>query len=141
MSQSGKGASRCSDRHRKIVDKLDELVEREPSRPLYSKELAKQIGVSTRTLQSAALGARDMTLHGYLRWKRLMAARQKLQHGATGVTTAALESGFWHLSDFARRYRELFGELPSSTLRSAQLRRGELFRAINATLQSRAPPS
>ena len=122
MSQSGIGASRCSDRHRKIVDKLDELVEREPSRPLYSKELAKQIGVSTRTLQSAALGARDMTLHGYLRWKRLMAARQKLQHGAPSVKDAALESGFWHLGDFAQKYQKLFGELPSSTLRSARLR-------------------
>jgi AraC family transcriptional regulator, ethanolamine operon transcriptional activator len=122
MSRSGKAASRCSNRHREIVDKLDALVESwEPSRPLYSRELAEQIGVSTRTLQSAALEARNMTLHGYLRWKRLMAARQKLLSGATSVTTAALESGFWHLSDFARRYRELFGELPSSTLRSARL--------------------
>jgi AraC family transcriptional regulator, ethanolamine operon transcriptional activator len=123
MSRSGKKANRCSDRHREIVEKLDELVESwAPYRPLYSKELAEQIGVSTRTLQSAALEARDMTLHGYLRWKRLMAARQKLQHGTTGVKDVALESGFWHLSYFAGEYRKLFGELPSSTLRSARLR-------------------
>jgi AraC-like DNA-binding protein len=63
-----------------------------------------------------------MTLHGYLRWKRLMAARQTLQHGTTGVKDVALESGFWHLSYFAGEYRKLFGELPSSTLRSARLR-------------------
>jgi transcriptional regulator GlxA family with amidase domain len=92
MSRSGKKAKRCSARHREIVKKLDELVESwAPYRPLYSKELAEQIGVSTRTLQSAALEARDMTLHGYLRWKRLMAARQKLQHGTTGVKDVALE--------------------------------------------------
>jgi transcriptional regulator GlxA family with amidase domain len=126
MSRNGKGANRCSDRHREIVGMLDELVEKWPlCRPLYSRELAEQIGVSTRTLQNAALGARDMTLHGYLRRKRLMAAREKLQHGATSVTAAALESGFWHLSDFAHRYRKLFGELPSSTLRSARSKLAE----------------
>jgi AraC family ethanolamine operon transcriptional activator len=140
MSRSGgQGANRCPDRHRDIVQKLDELVERwGPCRPLYSKELAEQIGVSTRTLQNAALGARDMKLLGYLRWKRLTAARQKLQHGAAGVKDAALESGFWHLSYFAREYRKQFGELPSSTLRSARLKLGE--RVSVATQRPEQPP-
>jgi AraC-like DNA-binding protein len=122
MSGSGKGA----DRHREIVRKLDELIDGwVPSQPIYSKELADLIGVSIRTLQDATPRTMGMSLHGYVRWKRLMLARQKLEHGATSVTSAALESGFWHLGEFAKRYQMLFGELPSATLRSALLRSGK----------------
>ena len=119
MSGSGKG----SDRQRDIVRQLDELIDGwEPSQPIYSKELADLIGVSIRTLQNATPRTKGMSLHSYLRWKRLTAARQKLQHGAASVKDAALESGFWHLGDFAQRYQKLFGELPSLTLRAARLR-------------------
>jgi AraC-like DNA-binding protein len=43
-----------------------------------------------------------------------MAAREKLELGIS-VKRAALESGFWHLSGFARGYRNLVGELPSAS--------------------------
>src|ERR1700722_16450279 len=98
MAGTGSGA----DRHRDIVRKLDELIERwAPCQPIYSKELAELTGVSARTLQNATLQNRGMSLHGYLRWKRLMAARKKLQHGAACVKDASLQSGFWHLGYFA----------------------------------------
>jgi AraC family transcriptional regulator, ethanolamine operon transcriptional activator len=119
MSGSGKG----SDRQRDIVRKLDELIDGwVPFQPIYSKELADLIGVSIRTLQDATPRTTGMSLHGYLRWKRLLATRQELQQGLTSVKSAALKSGFWHLSQFAFEYRKLFGELPSTTLRSARLR-------------------
>jgi AraC-like DNA-binding protein len=35
--------------------------------------------------------------------------------GAHSIKAAAPENGFWHLGDFSRAYRELFGELPSRT--------------------------
>jgi AraC family ethanolamine operon transcriptional activator len=54
-----------------------------------------------------------MSLHSYVRWKRLITAREKLQQGMS-VKRAALESGFWHLGEFACDYRNLFGELPSA---------------------------
>jgi AraC-like DNA-binding protein len=112
------GSVKKSDRQRDIVRQLDELIDgRVPSQPIYSKELGDLIGVSIRTLQNATLRTTGMSLHGYLRWKRLMAARHKLQQGETSVKSAALESGFWHLGDFAQRYQKLFGELPSLTLR------------------------
>jgi AraC family ethanolamine operon transcriptional activator len=117
------GSDKGADRHREIVRKLDELIDGwMPSQPIYSKELADLIGVSIRTLQDATPRTMGMSLHGYVRWKRLMVARRKLEYGATNVKSAALESGFWHLGDFAKRYQMLFGELPSLTLRSAQLR-------------------
>ncbi|MBW7965334.1 helix-turn-helix transcriptional regulator [Bradyrhizobium sp. BR 10261] len=118
-------------RHSSIIAELDELVSAlPPSRPLYSKELAQQIGTSVRTLQSASLSARGMSLHSYLRLKRLSEARLQLSTGAFSVKSAALANGFWHLGDFSRVYRSTFGEMPSQTLARA--------RAVNI-LPFRAP--
>ncbi len=123
MSRRGAEPAGYSDRHRSRIEQLDELIETSaPFHPLYSKDLAEQIGVSIRTLQTAVLEIRGMKLHSYVRRKRLLLARLKLQQGAVSVKSAALESGFWHLSDFARGYQEMFGELPSSTLQSTRLR-------------------
>jgi len=115
--------ARCLDRYRNTVDQLDKLIDGTALfRSIYSKDLANQLGVSVRTLQSVVKIVRGTTLHGYLRRKRLSAARARLQRGAGSVKGAALESGFWQLSDFAREYQKLFGELPSSTLRLARAR-------------------
>jgi len=43
----------------------------------------------------------------------LLAATQ----GSTTVSIEALNWGFWHFGEFARAYKECFGELPSDTLR------------------------
>ncbi len=124
-------AGRCVDRYRSTVDQLDKLIDGTTLfRPIYSKDLANQLGVSIRTLQSAVKVARGTTLHGYLRSRRLSAARERLQQGAGSVKEAALQSGFWQLSDFAREYKKLFAELPSSTLQSARARQ-----AASAALQ------
>jgi AraC family transcriptional regulator, ethanolamine operon transcriptional activator len=44
--------------------------------------------------------------------------RRALRQAAPGVTIQDIAShwGFWHLSQFAQDYRQLFGELPSDTL-------------------------
>ena len=63
-----------------------------------------------------------MSLHHYLRAKRLWAARKQLVSGSTGLTVkaAALASGFWHMGDFAKGYKTAFGETPSETLARAR---------------------
>ena len=110
------------DSYRHIVRRLDELIEMHADRPVYSKDLADHAQVSIRTLQSATLAVSNMSLHGYVRWRRLLAVRAKLRRGNTSVKTAAMQCGFWHLGDFSRSYRKEFGELPSATLASAQSR-------------------
>jgi transcriptional regulator GlxA family with amidase domain len=57
-----------------------------------------------------------MSLHRYLRLRRLWLVRQRLLAGADSVKAVALAFGFWHLSDFSRSYRDQFGETPSETL-------------------------
>ena len=106
------------DKHRKLVARLDEVVELFGSKPLYSDDLAAALDVSTRTLQIATHAVHGVSLHHYLRLKRLWSVRVQLMTGGDGLTVkaAALGNGFWHLGDFARGYRLAFGEAPSETL-------------------------
>ena len=71
-------------------------------------------------MQYAFKGLMGITPLAYLTRLRLHRARQALRaatHGTTTVTAEALRQGFWHFGDFARAYKECFGELPSDTLR------------------------
>lgn len=85
-------------------------------RPVYSEELARHVGVSVRTMHDAVRRYQGMSLHRYLRIRRLWLVRQQLLAGTGSVKACALACGFWHLGDFARSYRSQFGESPSETL-------------------------
>ena len=106
------------EKHRKLIARLDELVATLGCQPLYSEDLAVALDVSVRTLQTATHAVHGVSLHHYLRLKRLWATRIQLTTGRPGlsVKAAALGNGFWHLGDFSRGYRLAFGETPSETL-------------------------
>lgn len=110
-------ASRAnSSRHFKVFQDVLAALSGRVGSPIYSGELAQQIGVSVRTMHEAVLRYRGMSLHRYLRLRRLWLVRQRLVAGAHSVKACALAFGFWHLSDFSRNYRLQFGEPPSETL-------------------------
>lgn len=55
----------------------------------------------------------------YIRCARLSRVRRELHrsaHTSGRITQLAMKWGFWHLSQFAKDYYDLFGELPSITL-------------------------
>ena len=106
------------DKYRKLIAQLDEVVELFGSKPLYSSDLATALGVSARTLQIATQAVHGVSLHHYLRLKRMWSVRVQLMTGGSGLTVkaAALGNGFWHLGDFAMGYKRAFGEAPSETL-------------------------
>ncbi|MES1149035.1 MAG: helix-turn-helix domain-containing protein [Bradyrhizobium guangdongense] len=106
------------DKHRKLVARLDEQVDLLGSTPLYSDDLATALDVSVRTLQSATQAVHGLSLHNYLRLKRLWATRKLLLTAKAGlsVKAAALANGFWHMGDFSKGYKAMFGEMPSETL-------------------------
>jgi transcriptional regulator GlxA family with amidase domain len=57
----------------------------------------------------------------YLKQRRLNTVRERLHATSQddlAVAAIAREAGFVHLSRFAGDYQQLFGELPSDTLRS-----------------------
>lgn len=109
---------RSSDHHRRLIARLDEFIREYPSVPLYSEDLAQHVGGSVRTLQTAARTVHGMSLHQYLRLKRLWLVRRQLTKGTPGLSVklAAQSNGFWHMSEFSRFYNIVFGELPSATL-------------------------
>jgi AraC-like DNA-binding protein len=110
-------ASRANSvRQFKIFREMQAALSEEVGQPVYSGELARQIGVSVRTMHDAVKRYTGMSLHRYLRQRRLWLVRKKLLSGMHSVKACALAFGFWHLSDFSRIYRLQFGESPSETL-------------------------
>jgi AraC-like DNA-binding protein len=112
--------SRSSSRQFCMVQKIEDIICADIAAPIYSEELARQLGVSVSAMDSAVLQFRGMSLHRYLRSKRLWLVRRQLQAGEVSVKACALAHGFWHLGDFSRSYRLVFGETPSETLKNAR---------------------
>ena len=67
-------------------------------------------------MHDAVLRFTGMSLHRYLRLRRLWLVRRRLIAGVESIKAVALAHGFWHLGDFAQSYRNQFGETPSQTL-------------------------
>lgn len=109
-----------SERHFRIFQDIRAVLEEDLGRPIYSEEIAAKVGVSVRSVHDAVQRYRGMSLHRYLRLRRLWLVRKRLLAGADSVKSVALAFGFWHLSDFSRSYRQHFGETPSETLERAR---------------------
>jgi len=103
-------------RNFKIFQDINTLISDDLSQPMYSDEIARKLGLSVRTMHDVVRRYRGMSLHRYLRLRRLWLVRRRLLAGADSVKGVALAFGFWHLSDFSRSYRDQFGEAPSQTL-------------------------
>jgi AraC family ethanolamine operon transcriptional activator len=101
-----------------LVRKFDEFVAANASKTLYSADVARQLGVSVRTLHNAVVAIRGMSMHRYMRLRRLWNVRQQLLRGASlqSIKAVALVNGFWHMGEFTASYRDLFGETPQQTL-------------------------
>jgi AraC family transcriptional regulator, ethanolamine operon transcriptional activator len=113
--------SKSLDRYKIIVDRVDELIGLDPI-DLSNEKLADAIGVSVRTLQTAAFSVCGSGISRYGRLRRLWSVRRQLRTGAPGLTVkaSAIAHGFWHQSEFTNTYRAAFGELPSRTLEQAR---------------------
>ena len=97
-----------------------ELAMTDPNQSLSISDLARHIGVPERTLRTAFQKCYGLSPIEYLRIYRLHKARGLLLASCqdqTTVTEVAFGLGFWDLGRFAGAYRQLFGELPSETLR------------------------
>ena len=114
---SERGAPSAGARSAKLVQCIDEYVAAYSTAPIYTADLAGEFGVSVRTLGGAVSTVRGMSLHQYIRLKRLWATRARLlKGGGATVATCARAQGFHHLGEFAAAYRATFHETPSDTL-------------------------
>ncbi len=101
-------------------------LEAAQGRPVFSHEIGAAIGVSPRFANQCFDAIFGMSVHRYLRLRRLAEARRRLITGGDGllVKQVALDLGLWHFGRFALAYRGLFGETPSQTLATGGRRPG-----------------
>jgi len=120
----GAGGPRAQPRYLQIVRRVDDIVENDPAAAVYTDEIAKECGVSIRTLHNAFTAIRGHSLHRYLALKRLASVRQQLALGGSGarVGRIARDNGFFHAGEFSALYRRHFGETPAATLRGSGAR-------------------
>ncbi|WP_321926778.1 helix-turn-helix domain-containing protein [Burkholderia sp. BCC1998] len=105
---------------RRVVDRVRDLVVSQPGVPLTVLDVCHAVGASRRKLQYCFEEILGTHPAWYLRVVRLNAVRRELREqspASASVSDVACRWGFWHLSRFATHYRELFGELPSDTLK------------------------
>ncbi|OAJ57121.1 AraC family transcriptional regulator [Paraburkholderia ginsengiterrae] len=105
-----------------IVRRCERFLQEYADHPVTVLDLCRMVRCSRRTLQTSFQRVANVTPVEYLRSLRLNAVRRLLRSTSAPellIGDAAARWGFTHLSYFAREYRDLFGELPSQTLRKS----------------------
>ena len=117
---SGVSETRSRPRHRdRALKRCLDFIEQPTRRLINVQDLCELSGASWRTLDYAFKERFGVTPQVYLRARRLNAVRGELRDAKPERGAVARVAGrweFWHMGDFARAYRRLFGELPSETL-------------------------
>jgi AraC-like DNA-binding protein len=99
------------------VDQAERMMRARLSEPLSTEDVATEVGVSVRSLQSAFSTIRGKPPRDVLRQMRLDHARELLMAAGDTpkVTEVALSCGIAHFGRFSDAYRRRFGENPSDT--------------------------
>jgi AraC-like DNA-binding protein len=105
-------------RHCSIVARFEGLLEMRPF--LRVAEICAALGVPDRILRSVCEEQLGVSPSSYLRLRRMQQVHRALRSGnpdMAGVEEVARRYGVRDLGRFAAKYRGLYGELPSATLR------------------------
>jgi AraC-like DNA-binding protein len=114
---TGRGGPESHDAAPSLVGTAMRIIEAHAAQDLGLTELARECGVTSRTLQYAFRQHLGCTPSDYLRRVRLDLVRQALRAGsAQRVSDAAAAFGFHNPGRFASYYREAFDENPRETL-------------------------
>jgi AraC family ethanolamine operon transcriptional activator len=111
--------STAHSRTRAVKMALDIIADR-ADEPVTVAEIARSTGVTDRTLRNAFEDVYALSPKQYLQAYRLnQVHRQLLRFQETGqnVSDSANAWGFWHMGQFARDYRRMFGVLPSESMK------------------------
>lgn len=104
------------------IRRAREFIKEHAAEPIALSKLAADLELPMRTLQENFRKCFGMSPRTWLLECRLENARRHLTFPdrPTSVSAVAYGCGFGDLSDFAAKYREKYGELPSETLRGAR---------------------
>lgn len=89
------------------------LIAQRVGEPLSAEVVARECGVSRRTLDAAFRAARSTTLAAYLRDQQFGFAAEQLLHTAQPVRDVALAIGYRSPTMFAREFRRRMGLTPT----------------------------
>jgi len=108
---------------RKAVARALEYIDQCQGEVVAVGQLCAATGISWRTLTRAFHERFGLGPKAYLNRLRLSSVRTQLSTGDGEVVIADIANSqdFWHMGQFARDYRLVYGELPSETLRRSQL--------------------
>lgn len=104
----------------KIYKKFRDRIFDAPDMPHTVRSLSRDLSVSAFDLRASCQSFSQIPLDKMLTLLRLNGARRDLLRARCAprkVSDIAMDWGFFHWSRFAFRYRSLFGETPSETLR------------------------
>lgn len=109
--------STLQQRSRAVSRALD-MMANDDGEPLSMRDICLETGVSLRCLQRGFKDRFGIGPKAYYLRLRLSRVRSCLLSfdGRIPIADAANASGFWHMGQFAKDYRKLFGELPSQTV-------------------------
>jgi transcriptional regulator GlxA family with amidase domain len=99
--------------------RAEEYIEQSLDQPFSLAELSTASGISIRSLSRKFQERLGISPMSFVKRRRLEKVREMLRSNDTEEETVhsiALQYGFHHLSQFAKDYKEMFGEGPSITL-------------------------
>lgn len=97
------------------IEKLLRYINDHLTADLSIDALSHEMYLSKYHLMRKFKDETGMTLHSYILQKRLMYARQMMDHG-TPVMEAAQESGFCDYTTFSRAYKKMFHHAPTKKI-------------------------
>ena len=119
--QPGKTPGRQPTVDSKSIHRAIDLIEAAPGASLSMAELAGELCIPERTLRASFRKHLGLAPTQYMQLRLMHRARQRLTTSDPGqltVARVAADLGVWDFGRFATRYRQLFGEPPSATLRA-----------------------
>lgn len=113
---NGQNAYAYKDSYLEALNIRDEILDN-IEKDLHMKELCKLIGKGVRSVERIFKKHFDLSPREYHTYHRFLLIRQMLLHDKnTNVSQAAMKYGYIHFGHFSKKYKSLFGELPSYTL-------------------------
>ena len=111
---------------RDVIRRCKKFLERNEAQPVRLSELVDASRVSEshlRSIFSAYFGVPPAQYLKLRQYHRIRHALKSASAESNSVTDILLQNGVWEFGRFASRYRTLFGELPSTTLKANSGRR------------------
>ncbi|MFS1908144.1 helix-turn-helix transcriptional regulator [Vibrio lentus] len=104
------------------IEDIISYIEINLDQPLSLESIASKFSMSISNLQRRFKQSYNLTINGYIRYRRLDIARQHLERGLVSITEAAYEAGYQHPSNFTSAFKKAFGVPPHALVKSSVAR-------------------